>query len=99
MKDILRLLTRSETWFLLMIADKVAPDGSLRKINGRYLDVQDLSELLHRSDVSINRILKLLSKKGIIKREKLPHSTEDKRAIIINRNALSELMTAKKRNF
>ena len=82
-----------------MISDKVSPDGVLRKENGRYLDVQDLAALLYRSDVSINRILKLLSKKGTIRREKLPHSTEDKRAIIVSQKALDELLKAKKRNY
>ena len=81
---------RSETWFLLMTAEYYNPfDGSLRLEDGRLMDVQDLETRLSAKPDAINRILRLLQKKGLVKREKLPNCDENKRAIIIQKELIT----------
>ncbi len=51
--NILSMFTESESWFLLMVADRVSKNGALLTENGKLIDVQDLSVLLCKSDAKL----------------------------------------------
>ncbi len=97
--NILSKFSESESWFLLMVADRVSKDGALLTENGKLIDVQDLSVLLCKSDANINRILRQLKNKNVVKRVKIPQSKENKRAILINREILEKIKNEKNKQY